>query len=620
MSKKKTNDKTEDSVKNRLFLRPTEHSRKGTLGRLFGYAAGVWPILTTLGICIVGSTLLDLVRPWIFGFLLLDRVIRHRDLSHLATVVYLLIGAFIGQQIFDFGSDVLQELANQRLVNRVRCDLYAHTMALPVDCFDRGRTGDLLSRLTGDIDTVENFLDTLMQNIGSESVKLVGTLIAIFAVSVKLTLFLLPTIVVLSCSVIFFRKPVKQFSRRVRNILGDMASMAEEAIGGVRVVKAFCAEKFEVARFAEKSGNLLQGRVRLKKLSALYSSSVELCVFAGTLIVIKVGTPWVVVAGTITTGGLVAFVTYLDKLYGPVKTLSKMNLSIQKILAAGDRVFEVMDVRPEATDRLLPPAQRMLGDLSEPTYRVTPLTGEIRFENVSFGYNQETPVLKNFSIYAKPGEVVALVGPSGGGKTTIVNLLLRFYEPSSGRILIDGTPLNHIPLEQLRQQIGVVSQETYLFSGSGRDNIAYASPHSTDAEIVDAAVAARAHDFLFDSPNGYLTEVGERGVQLSGGQRQRIAIARAILRNPRIMVFDEATSHLDSESEQLIQEALEKVAQGRTVFVIAHRLSSIRRADEIAVIDNGRMVEFGRHEELLAREGVYRRLYSLQMDSPEMGL
>jgi len=617
MTMKSTNDKNGNSQKNTLFLRPNEKSRKGTFRRLLRYAAGVWPILTVLGVCILGSTLLDLARPWIFGFMLLDRVIRHQDLSRLPAVVWLLTGAFVGQQIFDFGSDVLQELANQRLVNRVRCDLYEHTMALPVESFDRGRTGDLLSRITSDIDTVESFLDTLMQNIGSETVKLTGALIAMFAVSARLTLFLLPTVVALSCSVLFFRKPVKQFSRRVRNIIGDMSSMAEEAIGGVRVVKTFCAERFELSRFAKKSVDLLRGRVRLKKLSALYSTSVEFCIFAGTLIVIKVGTPWVVVAGTITIGGLVAFVTYLDKLYGPVKSLSKMNLSIQKILAAGDRVFEVMDIIPEPVKRPRVHAFSTFPGLILPEEAPAPINGDIRFENVSFGYDPENLVLKNVSLDVKAGEVVALVGPSGGGKTTVANLLLRFYKPTSGRILLDGTPLDRMPMERLRKQIGVVSQETYLFSGTGRDNIAYANPDSTDDQIVDAASAAHAHGFLFESPQGYLTEVGERGVQLSGGQRQRIAIARAILRNPRILIFDEATSHLDSESEELIQEALERISRGRTVFVIAHRLSSVRRADKIAVIENGMLVQLGRHEELIGREGVYRRLYSIQMESPE---
>jgi ABC-type multidrug transport system fused ATPase/permease subunit len=245
------------------------------------------------------------------------------------------------------------------------------------------------------------------------------------------------------------------------------------------------------------------------------------------------------------------------------------------------------------------------------------VSGDIRFENVSFGYEPQNPVLKNFSLHIKPGELVALVGSSGGGKTTIVNLLLRFYEPTSGRILIDGVPLHCIPLQNLRQQIGIVSQETFLFSGTSRENIAYASPDATDLDIMQAARAAHAHDFLSESPDGYLTEVGERGVQLSGGQRQRIAIARAILRNPRIMIFDEATAHLDSESEQMIQEALERIAEGRTILVVAHRFSTIRRADKIVVIENGKTVEAGRHDELLAQNGPYRRVYSLQMQSPD---
>jgi ABC-type multidrug transport system fused ATPase/permease subunit len=593
--------------------------RRGTFRRLLGYAAGVWPLLLMLEVCIVGSAVLDVARPWIIGFQLFDLVIRKQDLSRLPFVILLLTGSFVGQQIFDFGTDVLQELSNQRLINRLRCDLYAHTIALPVRFFDRGRTGDLLSRVTGDIETVENFLETLMQNIGSQFVTLAGTLTAMFAVSAELTLFLLPTVVALACSVLFFRKPVKVFSRLVRNLVGDMTSRAEEAIGGVRVVKAFCGESFELKRFAIKSGDLLQGRVRLKKLSAIYSSTVEFCVFTGTLIVVWFAPRWVVSGRALTIGGLVAFFSYTTKLYGPVKALSKMNLSMQKILAAADRVFEVMDMPPESVNGFTrfphPAVSGVLGLAGASISTPLRVSGDIRFENVSFGYEPENQVLKNFSLHIKPGELVALVGCSGGGKTTIVNLLLRFYEPTSGRILIDGVPLHSIPLQNLRQQIGIVSQETFLFSGTSRDNIAYASPDATDVDIVQAARAAHAHDFLSESPDGYLTEVGERGVQLSGGQRQRIAIARAILRNPRIMIFDEATAHLDSESEQMIQEALEKIAEGRTILVVAHRFSTIRRADKIVVIENGRMVEAGCHDELLARNGPYCRVYSLQTQS-----
>jgi subfamily B ATP-binding cassette protein MsbA len=618
MTNKKQRQKKEPEGSDRPQW-PSDAPRRGTFRRLFGYAVGVWPLLATLEACIVGSALLDLARPWIIGFQLFDLVIRKQDLSRLPFVIGLLFSSFVGQQVLDFGADLLQELTNQRLVNRVRCDLYANVIALPVRFFDRGRTGDLLCRVTGDIDTLENFLDTLMQNVGSEFVTLVGTLAAMFAVSARLTLFLLPTVIALACSVLFFRKPVKHLSRTVRNLAGDIASLAEQAISGVRVVKAFCGENFELERFAIKCKELLQGRMRLKKLSAVYSSSVEFCVFAGTLIVVWFAAPWVVTAKTLTVGGLVAFFSYTSKLYGPVKALSKMNLSMQKILAAGDRVFEVMDARAESVESSSQFRRPLLSGtlrLTAPIPPLSPVSGDIRFEHVSFGYDPDNPVLKNFSLHVKPGELIALVGASGGGKTTIVNLLLRFYEPTSGRILLDGRPLDSIPLHSLRQQIGVVSQETFLFSGSSRANIAYGSPDATDAEIVQAARAAHAHEFLCRTANGYMAEVGERGLQLSGGQRQRIAIARAILRNPRIMIFDEATSHLDSESEQIIQEALEKMAVGRTIFVVAHRFSTIRRADKIVVIENGTAVEAGRHDELLARNGLYCRAYSLQMQSP----
>ena len=593
---------------------PGAKRRRGTFRRLFSYAAGVWPTLAALEICIVGSALLDLARPWIIGFQLFDLVIRKQDLSRLPFIILLLTGSFVGQQIFDFGADVLQEFTNQSLVNRVRCDLYAHALSLPVRFFDRGRTGDLLARISGDIDTVENFLETLTQNIGSELITLIGILTAMFAVSVRLTLCLLPTVAALACSVFFFRKPVKRFSRSVRNRVGEMSSLAEEAICGIRVVKAFCAEAFELDRFTGKCRELMTGRVRLKKLSAMYSSSVEFCVFAGTLIVVWFASPWVVTGKALTVGGLVAFFTYTTRLYSPVKALSKMNLSMQKIIAAGDRVFEVMDVPRESVID----ASQIEHSLSMDNAcdAGSSLSGDIRFEDVSFGYEPDAPVLKKFSLHIRPGELVAIVGPSGSGKTTIVNLLLRFYEPTSGRILVNGLPIECIPLLQLRRQIAVVPQETFLFSGSARENIGYGTSRISDEQIVEAAQAAYAHDFLVESPDGYLTEIGERGVQLSGGQRQRLAIARAVVRNPGIIVFDEATSHLDSESEQVIQAALEEMAGDRTILVIAHRFSTIRRADKIVVVENGRVVEIGSHEELLELNGRYRRVHSLQMQSP----
>jgi len=578
------------------------------------------------------------------GFLLFDGVIAKRNLGALPKVVGILVVIFLSQKAFSFLQEYLNELTNQRIVHRIRCDLYAHIERLPLRFFDRHRTGDLQSRLTSDVDTADGLLKTLVEDLASEVVMLIGTISFLIVVNPRLTAFVLPTIPALAVSVFFFKRTIKRVARELRDLIGEIASLAGETISGIRVLKAFCGEDFELARFSGKSVELLRARVGIAKLQSVYSSTVDVWVFAGTMIVIVTASPRIL-AGTFTVGALVAYLSYLNKLYGPAKALSKINVSIQKILAAGDRIFEVMDVSSEwdadnetagaangsngkkyyLMAENLPRKELISLDLQEvkATALTTPskdltngkLTGAVRFENVSFEYEENRPVLKNFNLDVAPGEVISLVGHSGGGKTTVVNLLLRFYRPSSGRVLVDGLPIEQVPLSTLRRQIGLVQQETFLFSGTLRDNIAYANPEATTEEIMEAARAAYAHDFIMQLPKGYRTEVGERGVKLSGGQRQRIAIARALLCNPSILVFDEATSHLDSESEQLVRQALERVAQGRTVFIIAHRLSSVWRADKIVVIEDGELIQLGSHQDLLASNGVYRKLYSLQLDS-----
>jgi subfamily B ATP-binding cassette protein MsbA len=365
-------------------------------------------------------------------------------------------------------------------------------------------------------------------------------------------------------------------------------------------------EDYEERRFAAQSLQVLRARVGVVMLRSISSATVDLGVLVGTIIVVSVAAPRVV-AGTFSVGALVAYLGYLGKLYGPAKRLSKVNISIQKIVAAAERIFEVTDLPPEERVEIAP-AMRPV--------RLPPVSPasppDVRFEHVTFSYGDERPALEDLTLEVAPGEAVALVGRSGAGKTTVVNLLLRFYTPASGRILLDGVPLDQIPLPELRGQIGLVSQDVFLFSGTIRDNIAYALPEVTDEEVIEAARHANAHGFISRLPQGYASTVGERGVQLSGGQRQRIAIARAWLRRPRLLILDEATSHLDSESERHVQEAFDRVAKGRTVFLIAHRLSTLWNADKIVVIENGTVVQVGRHEELLQSAGVYRRLYRLQ--------
>lgn len=619
--------------------------RRGSFLRLVLYTRAAWlPILALLG-CIGVKSLLELAVPWVMGFMLFDGVIRNRDLSGLPLVVGILAAIFLAQKVFSFLQEYLNELTNQRIVHRLRCDLFEHVGRLPLGFFDRRRTGDLQSRITSDVDSADGILKILVEDFASEIIMLIGTIAFLWAVNPQLTLYVLPTVPALALSVFFFKKTIKRSARRIRDLLGELSSQAGEVISGVRVVKAFAGERFEASRFAATSRELLGARLRIAKLQSVYSSSIDIWVFLGTLIVILVASPRII-EETFTVGALVAYLSYLNKLYGPAKKLSKINVSVQKILAAGDRIFEVMD-EPAEFDTLggaqprmaqVPAPSESNGNLrqkvqpvpdtplvSHPPWQSVleskqgmPLVPAVSFEAVSFGYDEDREVLKDFSLTVLPGETVALVGHSGGGKTTVVNLLLRFYKPSTGRIFVGGVALDEIPHHELRNLIGLVQQETFLFSGTLYDNIAYADHTASEAQVEAAARAAHAHEFIELFPERYRTIVGERGVNLSGGQRQRIAIARALLRDPRILVFDEATSHLDSESEHLVQEALAEVAAGRTVFIVAHRLSSVRKADKIVVIEGGEILDTGTHRDLVARDGLYRKLFKLQATNAEV--
>jgi subfamily B ATP-binding cassette protein MsbA len=586
---------------------PSPRAARSSLARLFPYALEVWPLLTAALVCILAASLLDLAVPWVMGFLLLDTVIKEARLDELPRLVFLLVAIFLGQKGIGFLQDYFQELANQRLVHRLRCDLFHHLQHLPVRFFDRGRTGELTARVTSDIDSVEGFLPMLIDDVVTDAVLLAGTLYFLFRVEATLTLYIAPTILALTLALFLFKPRVRRFARRVRTMIGDLAGMANETLAGVRVVKGFLGEDYEVSRFAALSHQVLRARVGVVMLRSFSSATVDLGVLLGTVIVVSVAAPRVV-AGTFSVGALVAYLGYLGKLYGPAKRLSKVNVSIQKVVAAAERIFEVKDLVTEEPIVLAPavgPARAASG-AREPA-------PSVRFEQVTFSYGNGRPALEDVTLDVAPGEAVALVGRSGAGKTTVVNLLLRFYTPVSGRILLGGVPLDQIPLSRLRGQIGLVSQDVFLFSGTIRDNIAYALPAATDEDVMEAARRANAHGFISALPQGYATAVGERGVQLSGGQRQRLAIARAWLRRPRLLILDEATSHLDSESERHVQEALDRVAEGRTVIQIAHRLSTLWNADKIAVLENGKIVQVGRHEELLQSAGIYRRLYRLQL-------
>jgi len=425
-----------------------------------------------------------------------------------------------------------------------------------------------------------------------------GILGLLFVLNAKLTLLVLPFLLILAVSMHVFRRAIKGSSLRVRDRLGRLTSLVTETLTGIGVVKAFGMERAELNRFTRSSNNILLANVQLARLEGFYHISVEMILIGSVVMVVWLAAPQVW-AEQMKVGALVTYLLYLARFQEPLKGLSKANFRIQKALGAAQRIFAVLDTPVE--------------DRSGPNTIILPrIEGRIRFDQVTFGYRPDEPVLRDFSLEIQPGEVVALVGPSGVGKSTLVNLLLRHYTPMAGTISVDGHPLETLNASSLRKQISLVPQEPFLFSTTVRENILYGRPEASDAEVERAARAANIHDFIAALPQGYQTSVGQRGLALSGGQRQRIALARAFLRDAPVLLLDEATTSVDLEAEALIQEAVAKLMGGRTTLIIAHRLSSLHHAQRIVILEEGRVSEEGSHQDLLAGNGLYRRLYDIQ--------
>ncbi len=527
------------------------------------------------------------------------------DLALPVTELALLLGIVaLGQAVTGLVQSYGLTFVGERVVTDLRIAAYQHLQRLDLAFFEQRRTGEITSRITNDVTLIQSTVTTNLATLLQGVVQLIGAVVLMFVVSWQLSglaLVLVPTLVLIA---VFFGRWLRGISTTVQDRLADATSVLEETVSGVRVVRSFGREPHEIERFRAAVEATFAAAMKRARARALFQPAMSIAVWV-TLIGILVIGGYLVSAGSLTPGDLVAFLFYAGMVAGSMGSFSSLFGQVQEALGAVTRVFELLDQQPAIVDHpdaiALPPVQ-----------------GRVEFQDVSFAYQSGDPdrpqpiVLRHLSLRIEPGEMVALVGPSGAGKSTIVSLIPRFYDVQAGRVLIDGYDVRQVQIRSLREQIGIVPQETLLFSGSIRENIRYGRLDASDAEIEAAARMANAHEFISQLPAGYDTPVGERGVRLSGGQRQRIAIARAILKNPRILILDEATSSLDSESERLVQEALERLMAGRTSIVIAHRLSTVQRADRIAVIVAGELVELGSHQELLARGGVYARLYELQ--------
>ena len=532
-----------------------------------------------------------LVKP------VLDDIFFQRDLDKLKLLPLAIVALFLLKGLFDYGQTYLMSYVGQRIIADLREKIYNHLQSLSLSFFTRHSTGVLMSRVTNDVGLVQGAVTDAVTGLLKDFFTIIGLVAVVFYRDWKLAIVALVVFPVAIYPIVKFGRKLRSYSARSQTTMGDISTILMETISGNRIVKAFNMEDYEQKRFAAENRRLFGIQMKSVRVRAISHPLMETLGGLGIAAIVFYG-GYNVIKGVATPGTFFSFMAALLMLYEPVKRLSSVNNTIQQGLAGASRIFEVLDAVPEICNK---PGAKIITSISK----------AIEYQNVSFRYEEDW-VLKNINLHIKAGEMVAFVGASGGGKTTLVNLLPRFYDVSSGRVLIDAWDIRDVTVESLRAMVGIVTQQTILFNDTVRNNIAYGKINQPFEEIVKAAEAAYAHGFIQNLSQGYDTVIGEQGVKLSGGERQRISIARALLKNAPILILDEATSSLDSESEIEVQKALEFLMQGRTTLVIAHRLSTIRKADRIVVISNGVIVEEGAHEELLDRNGEYRRLYLLQ--------
>jgi len=573
-------------------------SRRAVIWRILQYvrpyrllaAAGLALSILLAGVSLIPTYLL---KP------LVNNVKPGADVGILITLVPILLGVHALRLLLSAARQYSLSKLGERIILDLRTRLYEHLQILSMSFYDKHSTGTIMSRVLSDTGRVQGFVTWEVQQLIVDVLTLTSIGVFLFYVNWRLAVLVLTPVPVLAVATKLFSGSVRRLYRKAWTRWSNLSATLADAIPGVSVVKAFAQEGREIDRFNGKAGDIYETHLHIASLSASFFPLMGFLMSLGALMLWWVGGRQVLAGGGFTPGDLMMFIGFTWQFYGPIERLSNFSRALQEATTSAERVFEVLDMMPEVEDR-------------RDAVTLPPVRGHLRFEHVSFAYEGGEEVLHDVSFELKPGQTLGLVGPSGAGKTTLVKLILRFYDPTEGRITLDGHDLREVRKESLRRQVGMVLQEPFLFSGSIAENIAYGRPDARPEEVIAAAKVANIHDFITTLPEGYDFEVGERGHRLSGGERQRVSIARAVLKDPRILILDEATSFVDTETESLIQEALNRLMMGRTAIVIAHRLTTVKNADKILVLEEGRIVEEGTHQQLLRNNGLYGRLCRMQ--------